>query len=146
MKMKNKRFWLGILAMVLVFGMTVVGCDNDSKNGNDGGGIFTLTEIPSIYNGWYAALESYGHDNLNIWSPEDEIFTISNGRVSMPVWIDTSTSYKKYTGNDTVKEVWVYVWSASESSDDFVILTFDEVSFSNGSATKSWNDADDIED
>jgi hypothetical protein len=27
--MANKKFWLGILVMVLVFGMTVVGCDND---------------------------------------------------------------------------------------------------------------------
>ena len=25
--MANKRFWLGMLVMVLVFGMTVVGCD-----------------------------------------------------------------------------------------------------------------------
>jgi len=33
--MKNKRNWLGILVMLLVFGMMVVGCDNDSTNGND---------------------------------------------------------------------------------------------------------------
>jgi len=31
--MTNKRFWLGILAMVLVFGMVVVGCDNGSTSG-----------------------------------------------------------------------------------------------------------------
>jgi hypothetical protein len=29
----KKRFWLGILVMVLVFGMTVVGCDDGSTNG-----------------------------------------------------------------------------------------------------------------
>ena len=43
--MVNKRFWLGILVMVLVLGMTVVGCDNgnnDEKGNNDG--TFTLTE------------------------------------------------------------------------------------------------------
>ena len=34
--MVNKKFWLGILVMVLVFGMTVIGCDNDSTGGNDG--------------------------------------------------------------------------------------------------------------
>ena len=28
--MANKKFLVGILAMVLVFGMTVVGCDNDT--------------------------------------------------------------------------------------------------------------------
>jgi len=33
--MVSKKFWLGILVMVLVFGMTVVGCGNDdSTNGN----------------------------------------------------------------------------------------------------------------
>ncbi|MDR0494299.1 MAG: hypothetical protein LBG95_01540 [Treponema sp.] len=32
--MANKRFWLGMLAMALAFGMTVVGCDDGSTNGN----------------------------------------------------------------------------------------------------------------
>jgi hypothetical protein len=38
--MANKKFWLGMLVMVLVFGMTVVGCDPEStdSNGNGGGG------------------------------------------------------------------------------------------------------------
>jgi hypothetical protein len=34
--MVNKRTWLGILVMVLVFGMTVVGCNNDPDNGDSG--------------------------------------------------------------------------------------------------------------
>ena len=36
--MKNKRFWLGMLVMVLVFGLTAVGCDNDSTGDNNSGG------------------------------------------------------------------------------------------------------------
>ena len=28
--MKNKKIWLGLLVIVLVFGMTVIGCDNDT--------------------------------------------------------------------------------------------------------------------
>jgi hypothetical protein len=35
--MKNKFFVAGILALVLVFGMTVVGCDDGSTDGNGGG-------------------------------------------------------------------------------------------------------------
>ena len=31
--MKNKKLWLGMLAMVLVFGIMVVGCNNDDDNG-----------------------------------------------------------------------------------------------------------------
>jgi hypothetical protein len=33
--MVNKKIWLGILVMVLVFGMTVVGCDDGSNNNNN---------------------------------------------------------------------------------------------------------------
>ena len=33
--MKNKKIWLGMLVMVLVFGMTVIGCDNGTT-GDDG--------------------------------------------------------------------------------------------------------------
>ncbi|MDR2924046.1 MAG: hypothetical protein LBU85_11990 [Treponema sp.] len=33
--MVNKRFLMGILALALVFGMTVVGCDNGSTGGGD---------------------------------------------------------------------------------------------------------------
>jgi hypothetical protein len=45
--MTNKRNWLGILVMVLVFGMMVVGCDNGSTNsdGNGGGGSLNGTWI-----------------------------------------------------------------------------------------------------
>ena len=30
--MANKNFWLGILTMVLVFGMTAVGCSSDGES------------------------------------------------------------------------------------------------------------------
>ncbi|MDR1838892.1 MAG: hypothetical protein LBQ93_04810 [Treponema sp.] len=33
--MTNKKFWLGMLVMALVFGMTVSGC-KDAEEGNDG--------------------------------------------------------------------------------------------------------------
>jgi hypothetical protein len=35
-KMKKGNFWLGILVIGLVFGMTVVGCDNGSTNDSTG--------------------------------------------------------------------------------------------------------------
>jgi hypothetical protein len=51
MKMKNKRFWLRMFVIVLVFGITVVGCDiDDNGNGNgtvngDLNGIWSRTVI-----------------------------------------------------------------------------------------------------
>jgi len=35
--MVNKRFWLVMLVMVLVFGMAIIGCNNDPDNGNEEG-------------------------------------------------------------------------------------------------------------
>jgi hypothetical protein len=32
--MAKKNLWLGILVMALVFGMTIVGCDNDPTDGD----------------------------------------------------------------------------------------------------------------
>ena len=50
--MVNKRFWLGILVMALVFGMTVVGCDNGSTdndgNGNDNNGNNTTITFNNV--------------------------------------------------------------------------------------------------
>jgi hypothetical protein len=48
--MANKRFWLGMLVMVLVFGMTVVGCDDGNGNGNgnsngNGNDVITWTAV-----------------------------------------------------------------------------------------------------
>jgi hypothetical protein len=36
--MANKKFWLGMLVMVLAFGMAVVGCDNGNGGGDDTNG------------------------------------------------------------------------------------------------------------
>jgi hypothetical protein len=33
--MESRKFWLGILATVLIFGMTVIGCDNNPSNNID---------------------------------------------------------------------------------------------------------------
>jgi len=39
--MVNKKFWLGMMVLALVFGMAVVGCDDGSTNG--GGNTYDLT-------------------------------------------------------------------------------------------------------
>jgi hypothetical protein len=66
--MKNKGYCLGMLVIVLVFGMTVVGCsddsDNNNGNGNDGGS----GETDSALNGtWIRDLNGY-------------TFTFNNGK------------------------------------------------------------------
>jgi hypothetical protein len=50
--MAKKNLWLGMLVMVLVFGVAVVGCDPDSKNGSTEGAInpFVGTWVFGNYN------------------------------------------------------------------------------------------------
>jgi len=46
--MANKKFWLGMLVLVLAFGMTVIGCDDDTDKGRSeggGGNSITITGI-----------------------------------------------------------------------------------------------------
>jgi hypothetical protein len=55
--MANKRFWVGILVMVLLFWMALIGCDNGTTGG--GGGFSTL--VPSWAQGtWYTASSGAG--------------------------------------------------------------------------------------
>ena len=46
--MKKMALFAGMLVMLLAFGMTVVGCDNDSTNGN-GNGSNNGTQNPDMY-------------------------------------------------------------------------------------------------
>ena len=46
--MAKRKFWLGMLVMVLVFGMAVIGCDNHTTERNN-----IIGEISSEYHGEY---------------------------------------------------------------------------------------------
>jgi hypothetical protein len=158
-KMANKKFWLGMLVMVLAFGMTVVGCDNGSTSkGEDSNGVFTLTGIPSIYDGKYAYLFAsvenssadtliVGCQNANMSTAVFTLCTISNGSVSLPMWKPIPGNLLKYFGNDTLSvKVFIYnsqTMSLVDSSGGFVyFINFPSVTFSKGSATKSWSDGE----
>ena len=155
--MTNKRKWLGILAIVLVFGQTVVGCDDSDDNG-----YFTLTGIPTQYNGMFASLSGsnnydgeniYGFNTYNASTLEETNVLISNGSVRLPIWQGqeevqpwgtTRWIYRRYYPNGTF-DVTIYIHQ--DSVPDYGgygvrIVTgrsFASVQFSNGSATRAWN-------
>jgi hypothetical protein len=56
-KMADKRFWLGMLVMALVFGMTVAGCRDDPSEAS--GQMVKEITITGLweYNGWYATIK-----------------------------------------------------------------------------------------
>jgi len=145
--------------MVLVFGMTVIGCDNGSTNSNGGenDGIFTLTDIPLQYEGKYALFQTdvdsnpkeiISGINYNQSSGTTSFCLISHGKVDFPMWIqtfsETEVSLKKYSGSNTVEAVVAIFNNTSYEPYMSPILTisFKSISFLNGNATKSWNDGE----
>jgi len=110
--MVNKRFWLGILVIVLVFGMTVVGCDNDSTSGGggstSGGGGSTSGGggANSALNGtWVRTSDDFGYE-----------FTLNNGnfegRSKNGILVDKGT-YTNNNGTMTMKST--HFWGESFS-------------------------------
>jgi hypothetical protein len=123
--MEKKNFWLGILVIVLVFGMTVVGCDNSSSSGtnstsnsesvqvtassdgeisiNYNGGVFPIGMNVVVTTNLPAPNNSYTFTDLGTWTitelePNQEI-TVT---VTAPIQqIDLST-----WGNS----VYIFVW------------------------------------
>jgi hypothetical protein len=175
--MKNLIKLLGIILIVVIIGFSMAACgdnnddngDNNNNNGkdNDGNSGFTLTDIPSEYNGKYAFLQGtsdyfclLGVNSINLSSGARQTALISNGRVNLELystvmwaasedppksWWD---SFVKYSGNNTFV-IYFYItdkqsfdfdqWIIIADSDDPVIALY-PVTFSKGNATKSWND------
>ena len=132
-----------MLVMVLVFGMSVVGvaCAQPSS------GTFTVTNIPAEYNGKYAFIEGAGDysvaddsylDDFISYNAETNTKTgtrITNGSVSIRI---------RSSGNHTVSFIEIGIYSSANGDSDDCIgeLEFEDVVFTNGNATKSWNEGE----
>jgi hypothetical protein len=148
--MKNVKKLMWMLVIVLVFVVAVVAYA-DTRS------IFTLTGIPSQYNGMYAVLweESssdwapylLGAENARVpeqWHIRATASRISNGTVNLPMWRVSGPNgpVQRYSGNDNVDiriEILrspIFTWENrwSRSGKDF------EVDFTNGSARVSWSE------
>ena len=169
--MTNKKFWFSILVLLLVFGTTVVGCER-SANNNGNGGIFTLTDIPSAYNGKYAQLRAFsnadsnsigdlraidsdiseefisiaGFERANFSEESVTLVKISDGKVSLPMWVMEGDKFLRYSGNDTFESLNVMIMNTetlsegSVESEFLTALAFKNITFSKGNAAISFND------
>jgi len=147
--MKNKRFWLVLLVMVLAFGMTFVGCGGDDKDDTSipGGGTLTLTGIPSEYNGKYAVFMGETDDAMIIGakslsgSTSGKAAKISGGSVSLTLWIVTGeTNIKAYKGNDTITEGSIMIFAQEAANENTSIIAYGDffdaqIKFSNGNGS-----------
>ena len=150
--MANKKNLWGMLVMVLVFGMTVVGCgekEEEKGNGNiPGGGKFTLTGIPSTYNGMYALFASgWDAKDLILFGAQSvSSFTkytaarISNGSVTLTLWKATNDVISGYTGNDTVIGQVMIFEKMNDDEEPAILCDFSSITFTNGNATKTWSE------
>jgi hypothetical protein len=165
---------------LLVFGLIFVSCDdgNGNGNGNNGNGNgydtngFTLTNIPSEFNGKYAFFMTEDEIFVGAQSVDMEtgVFTlvqISNHRVNLPVWkviydndLDTY-SLESFSGNDILYDLFLVITNLptfafyGESEEDeenqedpnqlIVYWYLESVTFANGKVTKSWADGEVIE-
>jgi len=158
--MKNIIKLIGIIALVAAIGFSMAACDDDSGPGDGGGGGgggggsgFTLTGIPSKYNGKYAAAYPLFDGNIIVFGcktirsgGEITLVRISNGSVTIPLWFTdfTAMDFVKYSGNDTARQVEVVICD-SENVDDIddtdyrAVVLFQQVKFSNGNASRAWN-------
>jgi hypothetical protein len=158
--MANKKSWLGMLVLVLAFGMTVVGCDNGSTDNNGGNieGTLVLTDIPATYNGKYAYFQAQnssvmllGCQSANMSTKTITAIRIANGKVSIPLWIynESTNSVSRYFGDDifTQNDGWgVVIYNtptlteSTEQSDRIATVYFTgAIAFKNGGAIKSVN-------
>jgi hypothetical protein len=156
--MTKKKFWLGMLAMTLVLGMTVVGCGDGDDNGPTDGDGFILTDIPATYNGKYAYFEAdnwesgedsvhiVGCKNINMQTETITLAQISNGKVNLSLWMNKGNSISKYSGNDAFTEhhksdIGIFnTATLTRESELLAGIYFSSVTFSQGKVTKSAND------
>jgi len=134
-----------MLVIVLAFGMMVIGCGK----GAGGGDGFTITGIPSEYNGKYAMLNGLAGANVIVGYESNDnklvLPRIANGRVSIPLWKDkdggvTMKNTVRYSGSDTGLGVAVNIYDDAGGGGDVVATAaYALIKFSNGNATKSWS-------
>jgi len=143
--MKNRKFWAGILAMTLIFGLTIIGCDidKDDKIPNTKGRL-TINSLAD-YNGKYVIAypqEEGGPPYLvGAASLKDtkngKGGKISNGAATIKIWsVDIATeTLSVYSGNDQNVKILILILekeSVSRDKDTPIAMEAVTVSFTNG--------------
>lgn len=125
------------------------------SGGPGDGGTLTLTGIPEEYNGKWTRVDGY-NDIIGdfagcTWDSSTEEWypvQISNRSVSLPLWIEyvngEVSEMRRYNGNDTAAVVKFAICNDPEFENTIAEVVFYAVTFSNGSATITWDQADAI--
>ena len=102
----NKKIWLGILVMALVFGMTVVGCD-DGNGGGGGGGNLDGTWVDTgigVINGMTLILSGSNYSLTGDMISSGTYTRVSDGKDLDLTFTETSPGSETYTGSYNSKD------------------------------------------
>ena len=105
--MKNLYKLFGIIAIVVIIGFSMTGCDTDESVSTKGR--LTITGLNSYYNGAIDVIpesrEDIGityNDDLNTFLTSNFTVIIKGDSVTLHVWKREKGSWKSYQGNDEV--------------------------------------------
>jgi len=100
--MKNKKFWLGMLVMVLAFGMTVTGCGEEEDNGE-----FTILNDCDEYS--ITKIKIWGGsgtditENVSLTKGQSKSYTLANGDYKYSVEVTfTGEGQAPYIINESI--------------------------------------------
>jgi len=144
--MANKKNWLGILAIVLVFGMMVAGCDNGDNNKNNDyseKSSITIINLPTTssfsvvvynYDGEITSLGTWNNALTKPIAASDGYFTGQKAALYSIDLQSNLTSNKPFTQSGTFL---VAIVNYSKETPEFLFTT--RVDFVNGYAASSYN-------
>jgi hypothetical protein len=165
MSKSNKKFWVGMWVIVFIFGMTVVGCNNDPPEDPPtfpaAKGKLAINGLGS-FNDKYVYVQGLAGSSVLVGLtditgyPSDiayKLVKISSGKAEVPLYTANasassySNSYIAYSGNDTISSVSIIILSESslKASNVLTVITnnlgqktLTSGIFSNGNMTVDW--------
>jgi len=155
----NMKIWKHgtFMAVVAIIALSLTGCSSDDNSGNSNpetGGTFTVTGIPSMFNGKYVGFSGaeapddfaffVGCQSLNMTTQVMTFVQIVNESVSLPMWTgNASEEIVRYYGNDTIQGSIIITNSAQNPlnlTGNLIDNHFwESITFSNGSVIKTWS-------
>jgi len=145
--MKHTFKLLASISLFATISFSIAACDDGTTSG---GGTFTLTDIPAEYNGKYAFFSAFakngsygsgpfsGLRGYQEWTNGFVLVQIKNGKAVFQI-----QAQDPYEGNDTYEDVSICIHENRIVKEPYftdIEHFLLPVTFSNGSATKSWND------
>jgi hypothetical protein len=128
--MVNKKFWLGILVMVLVFGMTVIGCDDSSTGGSETDTWSNVTSFSQVNGTWKAQATVTGNvQGMKITQNYNNYTITFNSNTQTMTASGTSTTT---ISGGNINEIWSDFKESLEymNEQDGVTVTFNDTNHS----------------